>query len=136
MAQFITIKHFCHGLCAKISRCFPNIKGLTCTMPLTNRCYYCPFLHAWGIEVLKSTTAQLCKAFAWREELGLSHPSAARGLNAARGKLWYPRPAECLQLTLSYIQICFGRQTCNLRGTGGKVVINSSLIGIAVSNSA
>lgn len=56
-------------------------------MPLTNRCYYCPFVHAWGAEVPRSATAQLCEAFAWREELGLSLPGAARGLNAARGKL-------------------------------------------------
>lgn len=124
------------ALCAKISRCFTNIKGLTCTMLLTNRYYYCPLLHGWGIEIPRSTTAQLCNAYAWREEFTLSHPTAARGLNVARGKL-----STCILLSVcsspfSYIQVCFARQTCNLRGTGGKVVINSSLIGIAVSNSA
>lgn len=125
---------FCCAPCASASRCFTNIKGLTCTMLLKNRCHYCPPLQSW--ELGYHRVQQLSCAFAWREELALSHLSAARGLGRAGGKVAFCRVLSVCSSSLHCIQVGLGRQTCSLRGTGGKIVINSSLIGIAVSNSA
>lgn len=119
---------FCCAQYASASRCFTNIKGLTCTVPLKNRYYCCPPFTVLGIEAPRSSAAQLCFC--------LSHPSKVRGLNRSRGKVGFCRLLSICSSSLHYIRVGLGRQTCPLRRTGGKIVINSSLIGIAVSNSA
>lgn len=58
-------------------------------MLLKNRCHYCPPLQSW--ELGYHGVQQLSYAFAWREELALSHPSAARGLGRAGGKVAFCR---------------------------------------------
>lgn len=113
--------------CASASRCFTNMRGLTCTMLLKKYVLLLPPFTVLGIEVPRSSAAQLCFC--------LSHPSEVRGWNRSGGKVGFCRLLSVFA-ALHCVQVGLGRQTCNLRGTGGKIVINSSLIGVAVSNSA